>query len=137
MEFSRARIIKIAVMLVFLSCMLFANFFAVRLMFRYGEELYFYDKFLVAYTVGREEGLKMELDKLPETNKLRRELIKARNSIAKLDTVADPETFLAERVQRSKKMLFLIKNLRTAAFLIIVILFGWRLIAARRHKEKK
>ena len=88
MEFSRNQIIKIALTLAFLCCMLFANFFAVRMMLRYGADTYFYDKLLVTYTIGGANGLKMELDKITVTDKLRRESILAKDFANKLETLA-------------------------------------------------
>ena len=137
MEFSRSRIIKIAVTLVFLCCMLFANFFAVRMMLRYGVDTYFYDKFLVAYTIGGEKGLKIELDKILVTDKLRRESILAKNFTGRLKTLADTEAFLTDKVQKSKKMVYFIRNLRSTAIVIMFILFGWQVIGKSMKASKR
>ena len=136
MEFSRNRIIKIAVTLVFLCCMLFANFFAVRTMLRYGVDTYFYDKLLVAYDIGGAKGLKIELDKITVTDKLRRESILVKDFANRLETLADPEAFLADKVQKSKKMAFFIRNLRSAAIVLMLILFSWKLIANSADNSK-
>ena len=61
--FTKKQLIRFAVTFIFLCCMLFANFFAVRIMLRYGVDAYFYDKLLVAYNIGGANGLKIELDK--------------------------------------------------------------------------
>ena len=139
MKFSRSRIIKIVVMLVFFCCMLFANFFAVRMMLGYGVDTYFYDKLLVAYNVGGSKGLKMELAKIPVNDKLRRESILAKDFSAKLQTLADPEAFLTDKVQKGKKMAFFIRNLRSLTIVLMSILFVWQLIAnsTSRLKSKK
>ena len=137
MEFSRSRIIKIAVTLVFLCCMLFANFFAVRMMLRYGVDTYFYDKLLVAYTIGGEKGLKIELDKILVTDKLRRESILAKDFTGRLKTLADPEAFLTDKVQKSKKMVYFIRNLRSTAIVIMFILFGWQVIDKSMKASKR
>ncbi|TAM40369.1 hypothetical protein EPN54_02705 [bacterium] len=127
------RIIKIAVTLVFLSCTLFANSFAVRMMLRYGVETYFYDKLLVAYTIGGAKGLKVELEKIPVTDKNQRESILAKDFTARLETLADPEAFLKDKVQKSKKMVYSIRGLRSAAIVIMLIIFGWQAIAKFRR----
>ena len=128
MEFSRRRIIKIAVTVVFLGCMFFANFIAVRMMFRYGVDAYFYDKLLVAYTIGGEKGLRIELANIPVTDNLLRESMLAKNFAVKLETLTDPGVFLKDKVQKSKKIAFSIRNLRSAAIIIMFILFCWQLI---------
>jgi len=139
MEFSRSRIIKIAVMLAFLCCMLFANFIAVRMMFRYGVDTYFYDKLLVAYTIGGEKGLKTELDKITVTDKLRRESVLAKDFSARLQTLTYPGAFLQDKVQKNKKKAYFIRNLRSAAIVLMIVLFGWQMIvnSAVRLKSKK
>ena len=138
MKFSRSRIIKIVVMLVFFCCMLFANFFAVRMMLGYGVDTYFYDKLLVAYNVGGSKGLKMELAKIPVNDKLRRESMLAKDFTARLETLTDPGAFLQDKVQKSKGMAFFIRNLRSAAIILMFILFVWQLFvnsAARKCKK--
>jgi hypothetical protein len=127
-EFSRKRVIKLAVMLVFFCCMLYANFFAVRLMLHYGVDTYFYDKLLVAYTIGGSEGLRTELNNIPVTDKLPRESILAKDFAARLKGLKDPEAYLKEEVRKSKKMVSFIRNLRSAAIYLMFILFGWQLI---------
>jgi len=138
MEFSRNRIINIVVMLVFLCCTLFANFFAVRMMLGDGVDTYFYDKLLVAYTVGGTDGLKLELDKVSVTDKLPREQALAKDFTARLATLPDPEVFLNDKVQKSKHNIFLIKHLRTLASIIMLMLFAWQLFinSAARKRNK-
>ncbi|MHB8155142.1 MAG: hypothetical protein ACYDFR_03705 [Candidatus Omnitrophota bacterium] len=139
MEFSRNRIIKIAVMLVFLFCMLYSNFFAVRMMLHYGVDTYFYDKLLVAYTVGGAKGLKMELEKIPFTDKLPRESIMAKDFTVRFETLSDPEVFLRDKVEKSKKMVNLIRGLRSVAIVFMAIIFAWQLVInfSGRLKSKK
>jgi len=128
MKFPRSRIIKVAVMLVFLCCVLFANFLAVRMMLHYGVETYFYDKLLVAYTVGGAKGLKMELEMITLTDKNPRESMLAKDFTGRLETLTDPEAFLEDNVQKAKKMVYFIRNMRSAAIVIMLIIFGWQLI---------
>lgn len=128
MRFSKSRIIKIAIMLVFLSCVLFANFIAVRMMLHYGVEAYFYDKLLVAYTVGGAKGLKMELEMIPLGDKSPRESKLARDFTAKLATLSDPEAFLKDKLQKTKNMLHFIRNTRSAAIVLMLVIFGWQVL---------
>lgn len=137
MGFSRRRIIRIIVMSVFLCCMLFANFFAVRLMLRYGVDTYFYDKLLVAYDIGGTKGLRLELDKIPVADKSSRELILANDFRARLDSLADPEAFLKDKVQKNKQAVFSIRNLRSAAIVVMIVLFSWQLLVNARAKKRK
>jgi len=138
MEFSRNRVIKIVMMLVFLCCTLFANFFAVRMMLGDGVDTYFYDKLLVAYTVGGANGLKLELDRIPVTDKSPREQMLAKDFTVRLATLPDPEAFLNDKVQKSKHSIFLIKHLRTLASILMLILFAWQLFinSAARKRNK-
>jgi len=115
-------------MLVFLCCVLFANFLAVRMMLHYGVETYFYDKLLVAYTVGGAKGLKMELEMITLTDKNPRESMLAKDFTGRLETLTDPEAFLEDNVQKAKKMVYFIRNMRSAAIVIMLIIFGWQLI---------
>ena len=136
MEFSRNRIIKIALTAIFLCCMLFANFFALRLILRYGVDTYFYDKLLVAYTIGGTNGLKLELDKISITDKSLRESMLAKNFATKLETLVNPKAFLQDKVQENKKMIFFIRNLRSVAIIIILILFTCKLFLDYNARSK-
>lgn len=127
MKFSKNRVIRIAVMLVFLSCVLFANFFAVRMMFSYGVEAYFYDKLLVAYTVGGAKGLKMELEMIPLGDKNPRESMLAKDFTARLGGLADPEAFLKDKVRKARKTVYFIRSSRSAAIVVMLIIFTWQL----------
>lgn len=139
MEFSRRRIIKIAVILIFLCCTLFANFFALKKILRCGVDTYFYDKLLVAYTIGGANGLKLELAKIQVTDKLPRESMLAKDFTVRLETLTDPEAFLQDKVNKNKKMISSLENLRNAAIYIMFILFVWRWIAnfITKSKSKK
>jgi hypothetical protein len=119
--------------------MLFANFFAVRMMLRAGVDVYFYDKLLVAYSIGGPEGLKTELGKISVSDKLPRELMLAKDFAARLETLTDPEAFLQDKVDKSKRMVSFIRNLRSAAMALMFILFSWQLIVkfSTRLQPKK
>ncbi len=126
-------------MLIFLCCMLFANFFAIRMIMRYGLDAYFYDKLLVAYTVGGENGLKLELGKIPLTDKSARESSLAKDFSARIKSLTHPEAFLKDKVDKSKSMISFVRNLRTLAIVIMLILFAWQLFvnSSAKFKSKK
>ena len=136
MEFSRKRIIKLVVTFVFLCCMLFTNFVAIRLILRYGVDTYFYDKLLVAYTFGGAEGLKLELGKIPLTDKSPREIILAKDFTVRLKTLTDPGAFLKDKVLESRQMIATVRNLRNVAIFIMLILFGWKLFVNHITRKK-
>lgn len=124
MEFSKKNIIKIVIMLLTVCCMLYANFFALRMMMRYGVETYFYDKLLVAYEIGGINGLKIELEKIPLNDKSPRELKLTKDFTVKLPTLSDPEVFLKDKVKESKQMINNITNFRSVAIVFMLIVFA-------------
>ena len=136
MKFSRRGLIKLAVMSVFLCCMLFANFIAVRLILGYGVDAYFYDKLLVAYNIGGREGLKTELGKITVTDKLAREAMLAKDLNLRLENLADPGVFLGDKVRDAKGMVSRIRGLRTWAIYVMLVLFGWQLAVNMANKNK-
>ena len=136
MGFSRNRIIKIVVMLVFLCCTLFANFFALKMILRCGVDTYFYDKLLVAYTIGGANGLKIELAKIQVTDKLPRESMLAKDFTVRLETLTNPEAFLQDKVNKNKKMISSFENFRSAAIYIMFILFVCQMIIKISAKVK-
>ena len=136
MEFSRKRIIKLVLTLVFLCCMLFTNLVAIRMILRYGVDTYFYDKLLVAYTVGGAEGLNLELGKIPLTDKSPRETMLAKDFAVRLKTLTDPGAFLKNKVLESRQMISSVRNLRNVAILIMLILFGWKLFVKHITRKK-
>jgi len=139
MKFSGKRIIKIALILIFICCTLFVNFYALKKILRCGVDTYFYDKLLVAYTIGGTNGLKIELDKIQITDKLAREKMLAKDFTARLETLTDPGVFLQDKVDKNKRMISSLENLRNAAIYIMFILFCWRWIInfIAKSKSKK
>jgi hypothetical protein len=89
-------------------------------------DTYFYDKLLVAYNIGGVSGLKIELGKIQVTDKLPRESMLAKDFTFRLETLTDPEAFLQDKVNKSKKMISFLESLRSAAIHIMFILFVWR-----------
>ena len=126
-------------MLIFFSCMLFANFYAVRLMGRYGVELFFYDKLSVAYDIGGPEGMKKELKEIMLNEKFPRELVLAHDFESKLKVIDNPQGYLVNKVQDARKKIAFLRNLRTIAIALMFIIFIWRLGAGlfTRYKLKK
>lgn len=123
-------------MLILLVCMFFANFLAVRMILRYGVETYFYDKLLVAYTVGNVDGLKMELGRIPVTDKSSLELRLAKDFTTKLETLPNPGAFLKDKVGQYKTKINLIRNLRTIAVALMLLIFIWQVVVKFKDKRK-
>ncbi len=139
MKLSKIQVVRALLMLVFFICMLFANFYAVRLMGRYGVELFFYDKLAVAYDIGGAEGMQKELQQIMLNEKFRRELVLADDFKNKLGTLDNPQAYLVNKVQDARKKIALLRNLRTIAIALMFIIFIWRLIAGlvSRYKIRK
>jgi len=136
MDFSRKRIVKAVLMLVFIVCMVFANFVAVRMMIVYGTDVYFYDKLLVAYNIGGEPGLKTELGKIPGEDRMRREAVLVSDFKLKLDSLRNPAAYLEAKVREGKGKISFIRESRSAAITVMLVLFGWQLIADFLAKVK-
>jgi len=129
MKISKNQFIKITIGLIFLLSMIFANFYAVREMGRSGMEVYFYDKLLVAYNIGGENGMLEELREIPLDDKFPRELVLLKDFENKLKNLSDPKKFLIEKVARSKEKVTRLRDSRSIAIILIVIIFIWRLLA--------
>ncbi|MDD5505471.1 MAG: hypothetical protein PHR73_01790 [Candidatus Omnitrophica bacterium] len=136
MELSGNRVFKFGVIFVSLCCMFFANFISIRIIARCAVDTYFYDKLLVAYTIGGPEGLRMELSKIPVTDNSPREAMLAKDFAVRLETLTDPGIFLQDKVDKNKKMVNSIRGFRSAAIYIMLILLGWRLIVKSGLKFK-
>ena len=139
MEFSKRRVIRFIIVLIFLMCSLFANSYAVRKLLRYGVEIYFYDKLLVAYNIGGEKGLEEELAKIHVTDKMAQETVLAKEFAVQLKSLKDPAAFLGDKVEQGKKKANFIRDLRSLAITVTIIIFGWQFIAnyIARRKSKK
>jgi len=118
--------IFIMVLLTFLF--LFANIYAVRKIIRYGSEMYFYDKLLVAYRVGSEKGLKEELNRMPAQDKTGLGIKIAQDMKKELSGIGDPEKFLSNIIDRKKNEVNLFRRLRSLSFGLILIVFLARVI---------
>ncbi|MCX5711022.1 MAG: hypothetical protein NT060_03555 [Candidatus Omnitrophica bacterium] len=140
MKFTKKQIIRFLVMLFLLACMLFANFFAVRAMLRYGVEVYFYDKLQVALSIAGVKGMDEELAKIRSTEKLPRVIKLTAEFDAQRNSIADLDKFLHDRVEQSKKKVEAVRNLRSLAIILIALAFCWQLLSRwferRRCKGK-
>lgn len=124
-------------MLLLLFCMIFANFYAVRVMLRCGVNVYFYDKLLVAYNIAGDKGLEEELAKVRATEKMPRVLKLAAEFDARRSSLADPEGYLQGKVDQNKKMVNLVRNLRSLAIILITLAFCWQLLGRWLERRKK
>ena len=104
---------------------------------RYGLELYFYDKLLVAYNIGGRKGLELEMEKMRTTDKMPRELALAKDFEIKLKELKDPAEFLSDKVTRNKNMVNLVRNLRSIAIILMLLIFSWRLIINLPRRSKR
>ncbi|MDD5155991.1 MAG: hypothetical protein PHF11_05890 [Candidatus Omnitrophica bacterium] len=120
--------IRIAITAVLLFLFLFANFYAVRRMAFYAVQAYLYDKLLVAYRVGGMPGLKSELEEILSSDKMPRELAEARGFKSDLDNIKDPGKFLSDIARQKKAKINFLRNLRIAAFALILVALLARVI---------
>ena len=136
MKLSGNKVIKLGIMLVLFCCMFFANFVSIRMIARYAVDTYFYDKLLVAYDIGGPQGLRIELGKIPVTDKSAREAMLAKDFAVELETLTEPGRFLQDKVDKSKRMANSIKGSRDAVIYIMFILFACKLIINFINKRK-
>lgn len=118
-------------------CMLYANFYAVRKMGLYATEVYLYDKLLVAYNIGGMNGLQAELKSVLADDKMPYELKKARDFEVEFSRLDDPVAFLNERSAQLKSKIKFLRNLRTAAICVMVLIFGWQMAANMLEKRRR
>jgi len=126
--------ILIAVILFFLF--LYANFYTIRRIARYGVEVYLYDKLLVAYQIGGMNGLKTELERVLSQDKMRHELAEARDFKNKLDNINDPGKYLADIASQKKGKINLLRTMRNLAYVFVLIILALRLIINLPAKPK-
>ncbi len=111
-----------------------ANFFTVRAITRYGAELYLYDKLLVAYQFAGMNGLRQELSNVLSYDKMRHELIVAKNFEKNLGDIKSPDKFLAGVVNDKKNKINFLRILRSVAFVFILTLLLLRIVVNRCAK---
>ncbi len=127
--------IIIAVIVFFLF--LFANLYAVRKIFYYGTEVYLYDKLLVAFLIGGRPGLENELGKVLLEDKMPHELVTAENFKKNLNNIKDPEKFLKDISSKQKSKINQLRNMRSAAFILLLLIFLMRIIIKRRNSNPR
>jgi len=136
MNFSKKYKIRIAIAGMLFILFVIANFYTVRALALYGTELYFYDKLQVAYQFAGMNGLRQELSSVLSYDKMRYELIVARNFEKNLANIKEPGKFLADIVSDRKNKINFFRNLRSIAFVLIVGMLLLRIIIDRRSKPK-
>lgn len=138
MKLSKKQIIGFAITAIFLVSMLFANFYAIRKIGRYGVELYLYDKLLVAYNIAGKAGLEKELKDILSSDKMPRELALAREFKVEMETLEDPGAYLSKKVAQDKREIAIFRHSRNAAILLMFVIFSWRILSnfiRRRNKR--
>jgi hypothetical protein len=131
MKFTKKYKIRIAIAVTLFILFVFANFYTVRALALYGTELYFYDKLLVAYHFAGMNGLRQELNSVLSYDKMRHELKVARNFEKNLANVKEPDKFLTAIVSDRKSKINFIRNLRSIAFVFILVMLLLRTIVDR------
>jgi len=119
---------EIVITVILLILFLFANFYTIRQIMRNGAEVYFYDKMLVAYQIGKMPGLKDELENLLSQEKMPRQMILAKDFKKNLDRLESPGKFLKDTVEDLNKKITLFRKLRNIALGVILVIFILRII---------
>lgn len=127
--------VMITVMLVLLA--IFANFITIRSIGRYIIEGIFYDRLSVAYDIGGINGLRSELAKIRTSDKLRYELAVAAEFENKFDSLKDPKNFIDNTLSEIRKKVMLLRNLRSAAFALILAILALRIFLNIRFGRAK
>lgn len=136
-KYSYEQIIRVSITLILLFCVIFANFIAVAAIERYGMQLYFYDKLLVAYESAGRGGYEKELKKILALNSAPRQLELAKKFEIKSKDIKDMHAYLKEEVNEKKNLALLYKNLRAAAVVLMLVILTWRLFANLSLKYRK
>jgi len=131
MKFPKIRKIEIVITIILLILLLFANFYTIRQVMRNGAELYFYDKMLVAYQIGKMPGLKDELENLLLQEKIPSQIALARDFKKNLGRLESPGEFLKDTTEELKKKIILFRKLRSIALGVILVIFILRIIIKR------
>jgi hypothetical protein len=134
---SRRAIIRITITVTLILLTIFANFIAIKRMAYYAIRANFYDKLSVAYDIGGINGLRSEFAKIKAHGKLRHELAVIAEFEKRLDSLKDPEDFIDNALAENKKQIMLLKNLRSIAITLILIIFILRIIANLRIIRNK
>lgn len=136
MAVSKIKISRFILMLAFLFCMFFANFYAVRKIIYHGVEVYLYDKLVVAYDIGGKDGINKELNKILTLDKMPHELALAREFQAQYKDLKDPIGYLRQKAAESRGKVMLFRNLRSAAIILLLLIFTWRMLLNLSQKAR-
>ncbi len=134
MRLTKIKLIQIISMSVVVFCMIYANFYSVRRIMKLGQQVYLYDKLLVAYDLEGNKGLRLELDKILSQDNFQYELVLAKEFQVKFKELKSPGEYLRNNTVEYKKEISLIRGLRTAALTVLFVLFGWRLLVELMHR---
>lgn len=116
---------------------IFANFIVIRRARHYLIEVNFYSKLSAAYDIGGKNGLERELAKIKAKAAGKQEAFLTTEFEQKLPNIKDPEAFIDQALDRDKKAIRFLQNLRTYAFILILtilILRIWLDFKLRRRK---
>lgn len=104
---------------------------------RYGLELYFYDKMLIAYQIGGSSGLNKELGNVLSQEKAPRETALAKVFKENLNNLKMPDKFLIATTSELKKKINFLRNSRNIAFALIAVTLLLRLTINFFAKTKR
>lgn len=114
---------------------IFANFYVIRVAGLCAVEAYFYDKLLVAYQIGGERGMQLELEMILANDKMPHELATAREFKSNLGNIKEPDKFLEEAAKDGKEKIKLLRLLRNIAFVFILLFAVLRLVISRKAQK--
>ena len=129
--------IRVLLTTVLLLLFLFANIYTIRQIMSCGLELYFYEKMLVAYQVGGEPGIKKELETIISQDKAPREIALAKVFKNKLGNIHQLDRPLKDITENLKKKINLFRNLRNAAFGLILVIFLFQFLLNLSVRKNK
>lgn len=135
MDISGKRKISMVITVMLFFFFLFANIYTIRRLSHYAAELIFYDKLLVAYQVGGQDGLSNELDRILSQTNMPRQLALAKAFKAGPTNLEAADKFLQNIIAEKTNDINLFRNLRNIAFICIIALILLRLALNRFTKK--
>lgn len=129
---------KINLLIAAISVLLvtFANVYCVKKIMHIGSEVFFYDKMLVAYQIGSDQGLKKELIKMIQRehqSKVERKILQ--DFKERLPEINDLGKFLNSAVDQRLKSLKNLRLLRSLSFVFVLIFFLIKLFLKPRKPK--
>lgn len=122
MGLSNKRAARITISVVLFLLFIFANFYTIRMMARYGVEVYLYDKLLVACQLDGTRGIENELARILSEDKYPHELAVAKGLKNDMAEIKDPEKYLRDRSADRRDRINLLRNMRLWAFGLILLM---------------